>query len=57
MGFFGAATHEPKFTMSNAKCQLEGYKAPQDWAVEFSRMMDPHPVPLGLAGVVFVINN
>ena len=34
MGRSVLAEHELKVTMSNAKHQLEGYKTPQDWAVE-----------------------
>ena len=34
MGHTGAAAHEPKVTMLNAKCRLRGIKPSQGWAVE-----------------------
>ena len=33
MKCFAEAVHEPKVTMMNSKLPLEGYKAPQHWAV------------------------
>ena len=52
MGHYKGTVYEPKVTMTNARCPLEGYKAPQHWAVQqwncvLCNVIELHPVSLG----------